>query len=86
LLFALGVPKLMLKFRNTLMDQFANTVIDRLGGTTAVARIFGIEPPSVSEWRRHGIPDSRLLYLRLAKPIAFIGLDEYTALPERLKP
>lgn len=43
-------------------------VIDRLGGTFKVAAIFGIEPPSVSEWRRQGIPNARKQTLALMYP------------------
>lgn len=53
------------------MDQLANAVITKLGGTTKVASIFGIKPPSVSLWRQHGIPKPRLMYLRLAYPEQF---------------
>lgn len=43
-------------------------LIDELGGTTAVATLVKIQPPSVSEWRQRGrIPDDKLI--RLA-PIA----------------
>lgn len=48
-----------------------NDLIDKLGGTTEVARIFGIKPPSVSEWRVSGIPKARLMYLRLLRPDVF---------------
>lgn len=34
----------------------ANTLIDRLGGTSAAAAIFGVLPSAVSNWRRTGIP------------------------------
>lgn len=57
------------------MDQVANTVIDRLGGTSAVARLCECKPPSVHEWRINGIPKPRLQFLRLAHPEAFEGLD-----------
>ncbi len=57
------------------MDQLANTVIDRLGGTSAVAKICDIKPPSVHEWRENGIPKARQQFLRLAYPHAFEGLD-----------
>lgn len=33
--------------------------IDTLGGTAAVARMLGIAAPSVSNWRRTGIPADR---------------------------
>jgi hypothetical protein len=43
-------------------------IIDKLGGTTAVAAIFEIEPPSVSEWRINGIPKPRRQTLALLFP------------------
>lgn len=46
-------------------------IIDRLGGTTEVARICQIKPPSVSEWRVTGIPPARRQYLELLRPDAF---------------
>ncbi|HBD37092.1 MULTISPECIES: hypothetical protein [unclassified Cupriavidus] len=63
------------------MDQLANIVIDRLGGTSAVAKICEIKPPSVHEWRENGIPKARLQFLRLAYPDAFKGLEEPSAAP-----
>ena len=48
-------------------------IIDKLGGTAEVARICNVRPPSVSEWRRNGIPDARLQYLRLLRPEVFLG-------------
>jgi hypothetical protein len=58
------------------MNQMANVVIDRLGGTTATAKICECKPPSVHEWRLNGIPKSRLQFLRLAHPEAFEGIDQ----------
>jgi len=46
-------------------------IIDRLGGTTEVARICQIKPPSVSEWRSSGIPSARRQFLALLRPDAF---------------
>ncbi len=46
-------------------------IIDRLGGTTEVARICQIKPPSVSEWRATGIPPARRQYLELLRPDVF---------------
>jgi hypothetical protein len=46
-------------------------IIDILGGTTEVARLCEIEPPSVSEWRHNGIPKARRMYLRLLRPDLF---------------
>lgn len=54
------------------MDLDPNVVIDRLGGTGAVARICEINPASVSEWRREGIPKYRVQFLRAVYPEAFL--------------
>jgi hypothetical protein len=51
--------------------QFASRVIDALGGTNEVARICNIKPPSVSGWREDGIPDARLMYLKVIRPDVF---------------
>lgn len=41
-----------------------DALIERLGGTSAVAEFFDIKPPSVSEWRARGvIPDDKLMLL-----------------------
>ncbi|MFD1558321.1 hypothetical protein ACFSHT_22270 [Paraburkholderia silviterrae] len=58
------------------MNDEANTIIDRLGGTTAVAKLFDIKPPSVHGWRSDGIPKYRLQFLRLVRPDVFEGLNE----------
>jgi hypothetical protein len=50
-------------------------IIDRVGGTTEVARICQIKPPSVSEWRATGIPPARRQYLELLRPDAFSEAD-----------
>jgi hypothetical protein len=49
----------------------ANQLIDRIGGTSATARLCMVSPAAVSEWRRNGIPQARLMYLRLAVPGVF---------------
>lgn len=40
-----------------------NSIIDLLGGTMAVARLLGTSGASISEWRRNGIPELRLVEL-----------------------
>lgn len=56
------------------MDNLtASEIIDRLGGTTEVARICRIKPPSVSEWRASGIPPARRQFLELLRPEVFVG-------------
>lgn len=49
-------------------------VIDRLGGPSVLARVFGIAPQSVSHWKRAGIPKARRMYLELSKPEVFAQL------------
>ncbi|SHH16978.1 hypothetical protein SAMN05660380_02277, partial [Xylella fastidiosa] len=49
----------------------ANQIIDTLGGTAAVARMFKIKQPSVSEWRKTGIPSARLQLLEVVRPDIF---------------
>jgi DNA-binding transcriptional regulator YdaS (Cro superfamily) len=36
-------------------------LIDKLGGTAEVARFVGVRLPSVSDWRKHGVPELRLI-------------------------
>jgi len=46
-------------------------IIDRLGGTAAVARMCRVRSPSVSEWRHTGIPPARRQFLELLRPDVF---------------
>lgn len=40
----------------------ASEIIERLNGTNAAARFFGVKPPSVTEWVRNGaIPEDKLI-------------------------
>ena len=48
------------------MPYTHSELIDLLGGTTAVARMLGIKPPSVHDWRRKGIPDDKLIRMAVA--------------------
>lgn len=48
-----------------------SALIDRLGGTNKAAEFFEVSPPSISEWRRTGLPKARLMYLRVARPDVF---------------
>jgi hypothetical protein len=47
-------------------------VIDRLGGTVAVANLCKISPQAVSQWRESGIPSARVMFLQLLRPDAFV--------------
>ncbi|PJK08011.1 Rha family transcriptional regulator [Lysobacteraceae bacterium NML95-0200] len=46
-------------------------VINRLGGTFEVARLCRVKPPSVSAWKKSGIPPAREQFLRLLRPDIF---------------
>lgn len=46
-------------------------IIDALGGTAAVARLCDVKQPSVSDWRKDGIPKARRMYLRAIRPDVF---------------
>jgi hypothetical protein len=53
-----------------LMKEHAQ-IIDALGGTAKVAALCEVSPAAVSQWRENGIPKSRLMFLRLARPEVF---------------
>lgn len=57
----------------------ANTIIDALGGTGKVAKLCGITPGSVSQWRNKGIPHPWAKFLRAARPKTFIRLERELA-------
>lgn len=46
-------------------------IIDAFGGTAEVARLCEVKPPSVSEWRKNGIPHARRKFLQLLRPELF---------------
>lgn len=45
----------------------SSDLIDELGGTVKVSEIFNVTTGGVSQWRS-GIPDARLMYIRVAYP------------------
>ena len=48
-------------------------LIEKLGGTYAVAELTGVKPPSVSEWKtKNRIPDDKLI--RIAPTAEFRGI------------
>lgn len=57
------------------MNQHATQIIEALGDTAEVARLFGVRMPSVSDWKKHGIPRARMMYLKVAKQQALEGID-----------
>jgi hypothetical protein len=64
------------------MNISATQVIEALGGTAAVARLFDVAMPSVSAWKERGIPRPRMMFLSVAhkKKLAGIDLTAATAL------
>lgn len=58
------------------MSAEHSQVIDKFGGTTAVAAICEVTPQAVSKWKRHGIPKSRIKYLRLLRPENFKNVNK----------
>ena len=48
-------------------------IIDALGGTAKVAKLCEVDPAAVSQWRRNGIPNARLMFLKLARPDVFLA-------------
>lgn len=65
------------------MNIHATQVIEALGGTAEVARIFNISMPSVSAWKAEGIPEARVMYLRVAKKKELSGFDLEAATADR---
>ena len=72
------------------MNPHAQKVIDALDGTAEVARLCEVRMPSVSGWKRDGIPPARMMYLREVRKdvLVDIDLDAATAAPRvrRAKP
>jgi hypothetical protein len=50
-------------------------IIEALGGTFRVAELCEVRPPSVSDWKKHGIPRARMMFLRVARPDVFKALE-----------
>ena len=61
------------------MDQKSNEVIDALGGTVVVAGLCNVTKGAVSQWRENGIPEARLMYLKLLRPDVFGAETEQKA-------
>lgn len=74
-MFGVAIDNELATPNNRGMNTSATQVIDALGGTAAVARIFNVQQPSVSDWKKGGIPNSRVMYLRLAYRKALAGID-----------
>lgn len=53
------------------MNINSKEIINALGGTSKVAKIFNITMPSVTGWKSKGIPLARLMYLEVKYPHLF---------------
>jgi len=54
----------------------ANTIIDRLGGTSAVAEITDLTSGAISQWRTNGIPDPWLRLFKATRPEVFENIND----------
>jgi len=61
--------------KTTTPDE-AKRLIDALGGTAAVARLFSIRSASVSGWKQKGMPLYREQFLRLLRPDLFVQKND----------
>ncbi|GKT20052.1 hypothetical protein AVHY2522_24655 [Acidovorax sp. SUPP2522] len=57
------------------MNAQATQIIRALGGSSAAARLFGIAVPSVTKWKKSGIPRPRMMFLELARPDLLVDID-----------
>lgn len=67
------------------MNTAATEIIERLGGTAKVSRLFGLAMPSVSDWKRDGIPPARVMFLKVAKKKELAGADLEAATARKAK-
>ena len=67
------------------MNTAATQVIDKLGGTAKVAQLFSVAMPSVSDWKRDGIPQARVMFLKVAKKKELAGFDLDAATARKAK-
>lgn len=61
------------------VNKDASTIVERLGGTTATAKLFGLRAPSITDWKEYGIPRSRMMYLEVARPDVLSEIDTESA-------
>lgn len=57
-------------------------LIEQLGGTVAVSRMAGVAPPSVTAWRKRGIPADRCPAIERATAEAGAMVDVHTLRPD----
>ncbi len=61
------------------MNTHATKIIETLGGTAEVARLFDVRMPSVSGWKLEGIPKARMHYIKAVRPEALADVDAEAA-------
>ena len=74
-MFGVAIDKALATPNNGAMNTEATKIIEALGDTAEVARLFDIKMPSVSGWKELGIPRARMMYLKVAKPEVLTGID-----------
>ena len=57
------------------MNIHATQAIKAIGGTAVVARLCQVTMPSVSDWKKEGIPRARMLFLRAVRSKELAGID-----------
>lgn len=50
-------------------------IVAGFGGTTKLAEICHVTPSAISQWMSNGIPEARLMYLKLLKPKVFAEIE-----------
>jgi hypothetical protein len=56
-------------------------IIDEFGGTSSVARMLGLTPGAISQWRTKGIPKPWMMYFRALHPKLFSKAAKRKAAP-----
>lgn len=51
--------------------QDAGKIIDAMGGTASVSKLCDLKMPTVSSWRKYGIPKGWYMYFTLLRPELF---------------
>ncbi|SFI76273.1 hypothetical protein [Nitrosomonas sp. Nm34] len=59
-------------------------IIDKLGGTSATAKLLKISSQAVSKFRKTGIPEARLMYLQAIRPDLF-GIERRVSQRRKLE-
>ncbi|HEU0198342.1 MAG TPA: hypothetical protein VFQ88_14170 [Nevskiaceae bacterium] len=66
--------------------EYDNRVIDALGGTHVVAVLCRVRDPSISGWRKRGIPRGWRRFLQLLRPDVFAAASIATESVSRIDP